>query len=66
MEPITHFMTGAVLSRAGFNRKTPLATVTMAIAAEAPDIDIVGYVKGSAYEFIQHRGVTQNPRGFGP
>ncbi len=58
MEPITHFMTGAVLSRAGFNRGTPLATVTMTLAAEAADIDILAYVKGPAYEFIQHRGVT--------
>jgi inner membrane protein len=58
MEPITHFMTGAVLSRAGFNRKTPLATLTMTLAAEAPDIDIAAYCKGTAYEFIQHRGVT--------
>ena len=58
MEPVTHFLTGAVLSRAGFNRRTPLATVTMTLAAEAPDIDVLAYFKGSAYEFIQHRGVT--------
>ena len=58
MEPVTHFLTGAVLSRAGFNRKTPLATVVMTLAAEAPDIDVLAYFKGSAYEFIQHRGVT--------
>jgi inner membrane protein len=58
MEPITHFLTGAALSRAGFNRKTALATVTMTLAAEAPDIDAVAYFKGTAYEFIQHRGIT--------
>jgi len=58
MEPITHFMTGAVLSRAGFNRRTPLATLTMTLAAEAPDVDIAAYAKGPAYEFMQHRGVT--------
>jgi len=58
MEPITHFLTGATLARAGFNRKTALATVTMTLAAEAADIDIVAYVKGSAYGFIQHRGIT--------
>jgi inner membrane protein len=58
MEPITHFLTGATLSRAGFNRKTALATVTMTLAAEAADLDVVAYVKGSAYGFIQHRGIT--------
>jgi inner membrane protein len=58
MEPVTHFLTGATLARAGFNRKTALATVTMTLAAEAADLDIVAYVKGSATGFIQHRGIT--------
>jgi inner membrane protein len=58
MEPVTHFLTGAALARAGFNRKTALATVTMTLAAEAADIDIVAYVKGSATGFIVHRGIT--------
>ena len=58
MEPITHFLTGAALSRAGLNRKTALATVTMTLAAEAPDLDVLAYFKGSAYGFIQHRGIT--------
>ena len=58
MEPITHFLTGAALSRAGFNRKTALATLTMTLAAEAPDIDIVTYFKGSLFEFAHHRGIT--------
>jgi inner membrane protein len=58
MEPITHFLTGATLARAGFNRKSALATLTMTLAAEAADIDILAYVKGSAVGFIQHRGIT--------
>ncbi len=58
MEPVTHFLTGAALSRAGFNRKTALATVTMTLATEAADIDVLAYFKGSAYGFIQHRGIT--------
>ena len=28
------------------------------LAAEAADIDIVAYLKGSAFGFIQHRGIT--------
>ncbi len=58
MEPITHLLTGATLSRTGFNRKTALATVTMMLAAEAADMDILALVKGSACEFIEHRGIT--------
>lgn len=58
MEPVTHFLAGATLARAGFNRKTALATVTMTLAAEAADLDILAYFKGSAFGFIQHRGIT--------
>jgi len=58
MDPVTHFLTGATLARAGFNRKTALATVTMTLAAEAADMDIVASLKGSAYGFIVHRGIT--------
>ena len=58
VEPITHFLTGACLARLGFNRKTALATLTMTLAAEAPDIDIVAYVKGSVSGFVCHRGAT--------
>jgi inner membrane protein len=58
MEPVTHLLTGATLARAGFNRTTALATVTMTLAAEAADLDIAAYVKGSACGFIQHRGIT--------
>ena len=60
MEPITHFLTGAVLARAGFNRKTALATATMALAAEAPDLDIVWGFKGPVYGFAHHRGFTHS------
>ena len=34
MEPITHFLTGACMSRAGLNRKTALATLTLTLAAD--------------------------------
>lgn len=60
MEPITHFLTGACLGRAGFNRKTALATLTMTLAAEAPDLDVIGSVRGSAFAFAHHRGFTHS------
>ncbi len=63
MEPVTHFLTGACLSRTGFNRKTALATVTMTLAAEASDIDIVAYWNGSSFGFAHHRGFTHTVWG---
>ncbi len=61
MEPITHFLFGATLSRAGLNRKTALATATMTLAAEAPDLDILGRLfGGSAFGFAHHRGFTHS------
>jgi len=58
VEPLTHFLTGACLARAGFNRHTALATLTMTLAAEANDIDIVAYFKGQTFGFAHHRGIT--------
>jgi inner membrane protein len=58
VEPLTHFLTGACLGRAGFNRKTALATLTMTLGAEAADIDILEYLRGSTFGFAHHRGFT--------
>ena len=58
MEPITHFLTGACLARAGLNRTSALATTTLVLAAEAADIDIVWLVKGPVFYFGHHRGFT--------
>ena len=60
MEPLTHFLTGACLGRSGFNRKTALATLTMTLAAEAPDLDIATIVKGRVFYFAHHRGFTHS------
>lgn len=58
MEPVTHFLTGACMSRAGFNRKSALATLTMVLAAEAADLDILWGLKGSIANLQHHRGIT--------
>ncbi|HEV2986924.1 MAG TPA: metal-dependent hydrolase, partial [Candidatus Angelobacter sp.] len=60
MEPITHFLTGACISRAGLNRKTGLATLTLVLAAEGPDIDAVSYFGGSISGLQHHRGITHS------
>ena len=58
MEPITHFLTGACLSRAGFNRKAAYATLAMTLAAEAPDLDVLWGLRGPVTGFEHHRGIT--------
>jgi inner membrane protein len=58
MEPVTHFLTGACLSRAGFNRRTAYATLAMTLAAEAPDLDVLWGFRGPVAMFEHHRGIT--------
>lgn len=58
MEPVTHFLTGACLGRAGFNRKAAYATLAMTLAAEAPDLDVLWGLKGPVAGFQHHRGIT--------
>jgi inner membrane protein len=58
MEPVTHFLTGACLSRAGFNRKTAYATLAAVLAAEAADLDILWGFAGPVDELKHHRGIT--------
>jgi len=58
MEPLTHFLTGACIGRAGFNRKTRYATVVAVLAAEAADIDILWGFAGPVEELKHHRAIT--------
>src|SRR5205085_2310519 len=58
MEPVTHFLTGAAISRAGLNRKTALATLTLVLSAEAPDLDMMIYPFSRVLGFGHHRGIT--------
>src|SRR3954447_1545925 len=58
MEPVTHLMTGAVLSRAGLNRKAAYATLAMTLAAETPDLDVLWGFEGPVAGFEHHRGWT--------
>jgi inner membrane protein len=63
MEPITHFLTGACIGRAGLNRKTACATVVAVLAAEAADIDIFWGFSGPVDELKHHRGITHTLLG---
>ncbi len=48
------------MGRAGLNRKTALATLTITLGAEAADLDVLGRVKGPAFSFAHHRGFTHS------
>jgi inner membrane protein len=48
------------MGRAGLNRKTALATATLTLAAEAPDLDVLSRFGGSAFGLNHHRGVTHS------
>lgn len=59
MEPVTHMLTGACLSRAlGFPRRARFATLACVIAAELPDADFVYRLGGPVVYFQHHRGWT--------
>lgn len=63
MDNITHTMAGAVLARAGLDRRgtLPLATTTLMLAANAPDIDIFVMFLGSYAGLALRRGWTHGP-----
>ena len=58
MEPVTHFLTGACIGRAGFNRKTAYATLAAVLAAEAADLDVLWSFAGPVEVLKHHRGIT--------
>jgi inner membrane protein len=60
MDPLTHFLTGAAMGRAGFNRKTAYATLAMTLAAEAADLDVFSGFGGPVAELQHHRGVMHS------
>lgn len=60
MDNFTHSLAGWALSRAGLGRKTGLATPTLIIAANLPDIDAVCTIFGLR-SLEMRRGLTHGP-----
>ncbi len=58
LDPITHTFVGASLSASGLRRTTPLATATLILGANAPDIDIVAQAWGPYTAVAWRRGIT--------
>jgi len=63
MENLCHTLAGAVLARAGLDRTTPLATATLLVASNMPDIDVVSLWWGDLAYLEHHRGVTHSLAG---
>src|SRR6185503_11489019 len=60
MDNVTHSLFGLCLSKAGLERTTPLATATLLISSNLPDIDAVMRVRGSLSHLEYHRGITHS------
>ena len=63
MDNLTHTLTAVAISQTGLNRKTRFATLTLIVAANAPDLDIVAGLKSSIAYLHYHRGITHSILG---
>ncbi len=60
MDNLTHTLTAVAISNLGLNRKTRLATLTVILGANAPDIYILARLKDSTAYLKYHRGLTHS------
>ena len=58
MDNVTHTLVGAALAETGLKRWTPLATTTLLLGANFPDIDIVVGLFNTLTYLEHHRGIT--------
>ena len=58
MDPLTHTLTGAALADTRIGRRTPLATTTLVLAANLPDVDALTYLAGADMALNLRRGWT--------
>jgi inner membrane protein len=60
MENLTHTLFGLTAAKAGLERATPLATTTLLIASNMPDIDSIMRFRGAFADLENHRGFTHS------
>jgi inner membrane protein len=58
MDNLCHTLVGAVLGKAGLEKRTPLATVTLLVGANLPDVDVLAYLWGPETALSFRRGWT--------
>lgn len=60
MENLAHTLLGLALAKAGLERATPLATTTLIISSNLPDIDVLVRLRGTLAYLEHHRGFTHS------
>lgn len=63
MDPLAHTFLGAALGRTRIGRDLPNAMLISIVAANAPDADVLAYVKSSDTALAFRRGWTHGPIG---
>ena len=58
MDPLAHTLVGAALAETGLQRTTALATPTLVIAANLPDLDVVTRFAERDTALLFRRGLT--------
>lgn len=58
MDPIAHTLAGATLAQTRLKELTPLATATLILGANIPDIDVIVSVLGDDASLLHRRGHT--------
>jgi len=58
VDNLTHTLTGVALARLGLAKRVEGATLTLALASNLPDIDIVSSFGGSVSYLEHHRGIS--------
>lgn len=61
MDPVTHALTGALVSRAGFHQRAGrVATIAVVLGAMVPDADMIVGLLGPEFSLRHHRGITHS------
>src|ERR1051325_7459740 len=60
MDNLTHTLFGLTAAKTGLERVTPLATTTLLIASNLPDIDSAMRMRGTFVDLETHRGFTHS------
>ena len=60
MDNLTHTLTAIAISQTGLNRKTRFATLTLILAANSPDIDLLRGIHGGIDYLKYHRGLSHS------
>jgi inner membrane protein len=63
LDNLTHSLVGLFLARAGFKRATPFGTAILVLAANAPDVDVIGWFWGRPTWLHWHRNITHSLLG---